>query len=186
MLFLLGAAAHASPGAAGQPEVAPEEYAVYSTLIGEQYLRDKIKLVVIAGTTAGVDSALVLPDNLLEHLAPLSRATYDDYLGKNNRPYKLGNSFSVRVKYVIVDFGDVEKLFERTNVDDGWKEFYRLYPDSRGYVAFSRVGFDREMDEALVSMSLMCNSLCGEGRMFLMKKRDGRWEVEKQYTMWIS
>jgi hypothetical protein len=184
--FFLGSTLSASPKAVRQSEVSSEEYAVYSTLITEEYVTDKVKLVVIANPTSGGNRSKDMADYFLQQLSPLSQATYDDYLERNSKPYTLSNSFTLKEKYVLVEYREVEKLFDNPDLDEAWKEFYRRFPASNGYIVLSRVGFNHEKDQALVYMAWMCKSLCGEGKLMLMSKRDGKWKVEKHYTVWVS
>jgi hypothetical protein len=185
-LLILGATLSASPKAVRQSEVSSEEYAVYSALITEEYVKDKIKLVVITNPTSGGNRSKDMADYFLQQLSPLSQTTYDDYLERNRESYKLSNSFPLKEKYVLVEYGKVEKFFDNPDFDEAWKNFYKRYPASNGYIALSRVGFNPEKNQALVYMAWMCNSRCGEGKLVLMSKRDGKWKVEKHYTIWVS
>jgi hypothetical protein len=185
-LLILGATLHASPKAVRQSEVSSEEYAVYSALITEEYVKDKVKLVVIANPTSSGNRSKDMADYFLGQLSPLSQATYDDYLERNGKPYNLSNSFSLREKYVLVEYPEIEKFFENPDFDEAWKNFYKRFPASNGYIVLSRVGFNPTKDQALVYMAWMCNSRCGEGKLMLMSKRDGKWKVEKHYTTWVS
>ena len=185
-LFVIVATSYASPKIPRQSNVASEEYAVYSALISEEYMNEKVKLVVIANPTSGGKIANDMADYLPQLLAPLSRTTLDDYLARNSKPYRLSKSFSLKAKYVFVEYQEIEKLFENPDLDEAWKDFYRRFPASNGYVILSRVGFNQAQDQALVSMSWMCNQRCGEGKLVLMSKRSGKWKVEKHHTMWMS
>jgi hypothetical protein len=185
-LFVLAATPSASPKVPRQSEVSSEEYAVYAALISEEYLKDKVKLVVIANPTSGGNMSKDMADVFLELLAPLSQATYDDYLARNSKPYRLSNLFPLKTKYVIVEYQDIERFFDNPDFDEAWKAFYKRYPASNGYIALSRVGFNPAKDQALVYMAWMCNSRCGEGKLVLMGKQDGNWKVEKQHLMWVS
>ena len=186
VLLILGATLHASPKAVRQSEVSSEEYAVYSALITEEYVRDKVKLVVITNPTSGGNKSKDMADFLLQQLSPLSQATYDDYLERNSKSYNLSNSFSLKEKYVLVEYREIEKFFDNPDFEEAWKNFYKRFPASNGYIVLSRAGFNPAKDQALVYMAWMCNSRCGEGKLMLMSKRDGKWKVEKHYTTWVS
>ena len=71
-------------------------------------------------------------------------------------------------------------------LDEDWKTFYRMFPHSNGYIRFSRAGFNRAGDEAFVSTAWMSGSLSGEGRYILLRKNDGRWNIETSITTWVS
>jgi hypothetical protein len=185
-VFGILATSSASPEVPRQSEVSAEEYAVYSALISEEYMKEKVKLVVVANPTIGESRPKEEVDYFLDLLPPLTRETLDDYLAINSKTYRLNNAFSLKAKYVIVEFREIERFFENPDFDEAWKDFYKRFPASNGYIALSRVGFNRAKDQALVSKSWMCNQRCGEGKLVLMVKRDGKWKVENQHLMWVS
>jgi hypothetical protein len=76
---------------------------------------------------------------------------------------------------------------------DGWptrnkntKSFERSFPGASGIISFSHVGFDASLDEAIVSTSFVCGALCGTGKVYILKKRWGRWRVVNQWIVWVS
>jgi hypothetical protein len=76
---------------------------------------------------------------------------------------------------------------------DGWttrnknaKSFERLFPGASGIISFSYVGFDAGLDQAIVSTSFVCGGLCGTGKVYVLKKRWGRWRVVNQWIVWVS
>ena len=183
-LLLFGGAARALPPFA-QSDIPAEEYAVYSAVIRELYFVGKIKLVVISNPTSRGSESKVA-DYVFEELAPLSHATYDDYLAKNSKQYRLSNSLSLKARYVLVEDRTIKKLFNHWDLDKGWETFYKQYPASKGFFSLSRVGFNPTKDQALVYIGRMCNSRCGEGRLVLMSKRNDTWTVEKEHGLWVS
>jgi hypothetical protein len=71
-------------------------------------------------------------------------------------------------------------------VEDGWEEFYRLYPRSQGYTWLSRVGFSRDGMQALVYIGTQSGSLSGLGRLVLLKWDGKSWQIQKDFRIWIS
>lgn len=69
---------------------------------------------------------------------------------------------------------------------DGTPPFEKLFPGAAGIIAFSRVGFDSSLDEAIVSTSFYCGGLCGAGRRYILKIRRGKWEVTNKRLIWVS
>jgi hypothetical protein len=69
---------------------------------------------------------------------------------------------------------------------DGWIPFQQAFPGATGIMAFSHVGFDSTMDEAMVSASFVCGWMCGSGGRTVLKKRHGKWEVVAGWITWIS
>ncbi len=70
--------------------------------------------------------------------------------------------------------------------NDGSQSFEQLYPGAAGIISFSRVGFDPNLSEAVVSTSFVCGMLCGSGQRYVLRKVRGRWQVVNGWTVWIS
>ena len=60
---------------------------------------------------------------------------------------------------------------------DGWDQFYRKYPDSGGITYFSRVGFNKGGDRAMVYAHAVYHRFGGSGRVYVFEKRDDRWVI---------
>lgn len=65
------------------------------------------------------------------------------------------------------------------------EQFFRRFPNSYGYLTFSRVAFNRDLTEGFFYTEHVCG-LCGEGKYVFMRKKDGRWVVEDTASTWIS
>lgn len=173
---------------ATQADSETEEYAVYSALLNEKMIGERTKLVVIKEETIAVD----LKDDpvgrdskyVIERLSPLSQATLDDYQTKNGESRSLTRNFDLKVNYVLLSKTENDVIFKEG--PGGWKAFYEKYPDSSGYVGFSRVGFNRKMNQALVYVVHGCGGLCGTGNYVLLVKENGLWKVHKELNMWVS
>lgn len=66
------------------------------------------------------------------------------------------------------------------------KSFKQLFPGAAGIISFSRVGFDSSLDEAIVSTQFVCGTLCGDGEIYVLHKRRGRWKVAMHWMVWES
>lgn len=62
----------------------------------------------------------------------------------------------------------------------------KRFPGASGIISFSRVGFDSRLDEAIVATSFVCGGLCGSGDRYVLRKRQGRWEVVNKWGVWVS
>lgn len=68
----------------------------------------------------------------------------------------------------------------------GQSEFARRFPGASGIIGLSRVGFDKELSEAIVSTSFVCGGLCGSGDRYFLKKVGGVWKVVSRRETWVS
>jgi hypothetical protein len=105
-----------------------------------------------------------------------------DYEAKNREPSPLTDSFRLKIKHVVVSHEEIEQALK----NGGWQGFYAKYPESGGYIAFSRVGFNAGMDQSLVYFEHWCGGLCGSGIYLLLTKETDGWKVTKELRSWIS
>ena len=176
-----------------------EEYVVYAAVIERLFAGNKVSfdtqspvnLLVIKDQTSvdrSGDRLLTknfsadVGDYVRQWASALSQETIEDYRIKNNESHQLKDNFSLKVKHVLVQREELEQFLK----EGRWEEFYKKYPDSRGFISFSRVGFNREMNEALVYFEHWCGGLCGSGIYLQLKKEDEGWRVFKVERAWIS
>jgi len=187
-LLLLGAS-----GAQGQSnqtsDLTREEYEVYSVVISRLQEWHQVKLLVIANPTrcprsdTSMDNIQFRPS---ERPSSLSRETFEDYLACAKEAKSLTRSFNLKTNYVLVDYGEIERLINLTNPAKAFDDFYLKYPESGGFITLSRVGFNRNHDQALVSTGWLCGALCGMGAYVLLTKKSGAWSVEKTAEGWVA
>ena len=144
----------------------------------------KIKLVVINQETLGrpLDPGLLKNEKLKERLAPLVQETVDDYIAKNREVHQLSRDLNIKLPYIFFRKED-EEIFKEP---DGWDIFAQKYPGAFGYIAFSAVGFNSEMDQALVYVSRYCGRLCGSGQLVVLTKHDGVWDPRVWLTLMVA
>ncbi|MFI1771848.1 hypothetical protein [Thalassobellus citreus] len=53
-----------------------------------------------------------------------------------------------------------------------------------GDISFSKIVFNKNKDSAILYFSFVCGGKCGEGSLVLIKIIDGKWKVEKKYSLW--
>jgi len=98
----------------------------------------------------------------------------NDSKGKPGLPFP----FDGRGSYVLLAGGEVSELFrDRRN---GWTEFARHYPKSNGIITLGPVEINREGNQAVVSGGYQCESRCGSGSTFTLRKTNGRWFIFSQ------
>jgi hypothetical protein len=166
---------------AQQADPKKEETAVYLAVLTEMF--SEIPLLVIRQETVK-DSFLEFGDwqNSKQSPAP-SQEAVEDY-NTRNKESRHFRSLDIKTKHVFLEQKEYDQIFK--NGVAGWKEFYEKYPDSGGYIGFSRVGFDAELSQALVYVVQGCGGKCGTGRYVLLKKDGGAWKVVTERLLWTS
>jgi hypothetical protein len=164
-----------------------EEYAVYSAIIQTRYIDTQKPALIVIHDQTTLD---YFPGELDEHLKSIRQGLPDltdevsaDFEAQNKQPQPLKPLFTISVKYVFISEQEFQTTFKR---QDGWDIFYAKYPNSQGHMHLSGVGFNPQMDMALVYVDNMRYSLAGEGHYVLLKKVNGQWTVQDQTMVWIS
>ena len=195
-VIMIGAVAQGSPRTARQSEIPAEEYAVYSAVIAEMFAGgkvtfdtgSKVKILVIKDHTVRDpfrgDVEIRDWKDLKEQFSSITQETIDDYAAKRKEAYQLQDAFDPKLKHTLFKKAEFEEMFK--DIMGGWEAFYKRFPDSGGFVGFSRVGFDPAMNQALVYVEHGCGSLCGTGHYVLLDKGEGGWKIAKRFMAWIS
>ena len=161
--------------------ISPEEYAVYSVLLG-----GSDSLIVIKDRT-GIRGDSVSPD-LAEYFEKTSSVALDkglmnEFANLNNTAsLKLENKFQESLKVRLISEKDQQDIFEE---DNGWEIFRQKYPNAC-LIGFSRVAFNAAKDTAFVYTDIMCDELAGRGQYLLLKKENAKWVIVAHVRAWIS
>jgi len=168
--------------------VTAEEYFVYDAVLGSGFARDGVQLLVIKDHT-GIDLATRQPvegelERVQEHLgSSIELETVNDFGVKNRRAHALERHLCLDIPYVLLS--EIE-LNEVLDTDEGWDLFYVTYPNSRGIITLSRVGFNGHVDQALVYVGNQAHYRAGIGYYLLLSKEAGVWVVGDRVLAWIS
>jgi hypothetical protein len=106
----------------------------------------------------------------------------EDFARKNRVVYSLSNRFKVDVPVVLLKkekWSELAALDPEPGGHRGWRRFRKEYPYSLGILRLSRVGFDRQRQQALVYVS---NYVYGGGASYyaLLTMKGGSWVIENK------
>lgn len=178
-----------------------EQYNVYTVLFNEIGANRQISLVIDSETwdrmsnlEPDIRGRYSLEDYINEftppHLAPLTqkvKQAIEDYKAKNEVPERLKPIFNIRAKYLLLGRTEYRRFFAGAeNLIKQWERYYKKYPNAPGYLSVSRVGFNREMTEALVYIELHCGSLCADGRFKMLGKEKEGWRIKQEIQFYAS
>jgi len=165
-----------------------EAYAVYATLINQMYVKDQVEQIVIKNQTSldsfNDDELEKIFQYVARKLPTLQPATLSDFQAKNKQPHSLNESFNLRTKTVLIDKEEENQLLYEGN--GSWLVFYERYPKSQGLLTLSRVGFNPEMNQALVYAGNQSGPKTGAGYYVLLTKEGDTWIVKGKYGAWVS
>ena len=108
--------------------------------------------------------------------------TIEDYIKKNLKPYRFDNSFDTCLNIHL------------TSPKSDSKEDYKLWRDrllqlhnNPTIIYFSRVGLNSNNTEAVFSVSYKnLKFLRGSGKLFYLRKQNGKWKIMTSIRSWIS
>ena len=111
--------------------------------------------------------------------------TIEDFIEKSCTKGPLSRTFHTDFPRVFIDPNSV--LFDIVAADrNGLKDFHQTFPKAAGIISLSHVGFDSGLRQAMVSSSFVCGGLCGTGRLYILRKTGGTWEVTSNSITWVS
>ena len=67
-----------------------------------------------------------------------------------------------------------------------WRDFYRVHPNSLGYVSFSIPVFTDDGQKALLFISQACGNLCGASWLVYLSMENGAWKIQNKACFLVS
>ena len=172
------------------PDRTAEEYAVYAAYIHGQYLDQGVQRIVIRHQTdtglSSTEHMAEMLENAKAGLPGLDDETFADYKANNQQPSSLEGRVELNVDTVLLTDAEFQEIFNSNNTTDSWEAFYHRFPDSQGVLTFSRVGFNQQMDQALLYAGNQFGWLGGAGYYVLIVKENGVWKESSSVNVWIS
>src|SRR5262245_9081020 len=166
--------------------VSSEEYEIYSSVIKDLYMEPKTKQIVIEERTFRYDFAVQDDEPWRDKWKDkkkgfaLDDSAGDDYEAKNGQKWLLNkDSFKLPVKVTLITDLDLKAIFHGTWGELQWIDYYRKFPDARGFVMLSRVGFNAAKNQALIYVGSRCGPGCGDLYFLLLQKENGAWVTKK-------
>lgn len=185
-----------------------EEAAVYRSFINTYYIPDSLQsirfenkpftTIVISDRTSGYD----VPFSYQEYIAKLmprpEETTIKNFLDRNDGyytqsqitedmlrvvgRYPLNPYIRFKLPHILISDGEFDQLTKGGK----WAEFYRRYPNSRGLVCLSRVGFNKQKTQALLYFVKQYDPEWAEGYLVLLAKKGEEWKRIAQVNVWMS
>ena len=192
-LFLLAlcfcsAACSARPALLPTPstgQIGQEEQAVYAFLLSTQYQHKEYVIMADTATSAtGVDNTVQTLDYVLQNMHNVAPATLESFRARNATAQILRADMQVGGAYTLLSQTARNQIFSQNQ--SGWDIFYYRYPQAPGLTTFSKVGFNANLDQALVYMGTQSNWTVGTGYYLFLKKVNGTWSIDQQVMIWVS
>jgi hypothetical protein len=152
---------------------------ITSGLTGDSHdLGSRSGLVVIRGLTSATGRILDILPRARRDLRTNSQWPILNFLVVNLRSVQLRPDLTIPAVYVLANEDEIRGYWDNPLLV---QRFARSY----SYLTFSRIGFNRQLTEAVFYTEHACG-LCGEGKYVYMRKLNGKWFVQSESGTWIS
>lgn len=171
--------------AQGAPELHAEEYEIFSEVIRKTVVLSESRNVVVSDTTSR-DAFFVfdVSKEVQRKLNKLQKSTLESFRKANKAEGKLRQEFADDLVVHLIPWSDSVNSLGRLSGDkDAATKYAAEYR-----LTFSRVGFNKEMTQALVHVDYRHNEMrkYAFGSYFLFSRQnDGAWEVVNIVRSWV-
>lgn len=150
------------------------EYEIYSLILNEEFSDSNI---VINQQTRIITDVSILDNGRFE----LDDSLIQSYLESSSNEFFLDDKFNYKGGEInMISSAENEYFFdsEGENWEEKANEFDEYFPNSRGVIQFSRIGFNNDFTEALVQFSRM-DYLSGDFIIYYLNKNGENWELNE-------
>jgi hypothetical protein len=163
------------------------DYRLYSVVLKELFPNAEKLVVNQEVWSGGPYNYSSYVRSLKEQYPELDTMVFWDPIFAKDSVYYFENKFSVTSKKVyLISYEEIQNIFSNAEINGGWEEFYRRYPNSSGTISFTRIGYNADKTQAMVSMGNMYASLGGEGHLIFLKLENHQWKILYAIPTWIS
>jgi len=171
----------------------PDEYAVWNVLLTQKYSVGTVKELVIRDRTARQN----LDVARLPNFEGAASDAASNLKAKNQVQYNIANKLSTNLPHTFLSQEAENKLFHYPSdnridaeafkkIQDGWSQFRQDHPGARGLITLSRVGFNSDKSVAVVYIGIQASMMKSNGTCFLLTKKNGSWEIEREDVIWYA
>jgi hypothetical protein len=160
-----------------------DEQEVLTACLAQLHLgeRQVVRSLTRSGLQVPADERML--SYLRENLEGLDEETLNDFLAKNREHHPIEPDLNPGGRLVCVGEEKFEQIFRDK---DGWARFRSEFPESDGTLRFSRVGFDRDVTQAMLYAGQQFDWNVGSGGFWLFSKLDGEWKGAGRAGSWLS
>jgi len=161
-----------------------EEIAVYSALLAYEFKGDISQFLIVDQTQ--LPSTGLVDEQLgdFQEKNPLDQVLLTNFLEVNQQPSALNPDMDLGLEYQLMTQEEIDELAPLDEAS-GWKLFDEKYPNAVGFIYLSRVGFNADLNQALVYYERYYYDQPINGGYLFLTRQDGKWVVEYGYE-WMT
>ena len=176
-----------SPLAAPTQVINDDEYRIYEVLYDRWFGKDKLKMLVIDPDLKTCSKVTFYADPQYSKVPETKTDEIESNCKTIPQATLTKEKFRVDQKIVFVTREEQEKYFpDGIDCEVGWKNYFKKYPSSNGYMSVSRAGFDSDRHFAAVYFSYIRACLDGEGQRVFLENEGGRWKIIYNVMTWAN
>ncbi len=157
-----------------------EQAAVYSALLNDELSKPFGYLlgdpILIVDRTYNHQFYDRVGDDQLSRDAPsLDTDTLQDFHAVNTDSHKIDSPLSANKEYVYLRLAAESDRAQLEN-----------YPEAISITTFSSIGFNQNLDQALVYMAFYCGQECGTANIYFLTRKGDIWKIKNVINVWAS
>ena len=163
----------------------PDELAVMALVVDSVLAQPDAPFLVMADSTSASHLGAEQLNHFVPTLDPAARAELIADFGAKNAA-SIPTPAAIPATSVI-RISNVSRIFAGEG-DFGakWDAFFTRFAPVRSYNTLSRAGFDAARRTAVIATGTVCGGRCGQGRLIVLRKTDGRWRIAQRVDTWVS
>jgi hypothetical protein len=166
------------------------DYQIYSVFVNyfiEKLSEKKVDTIVIGKETGIHDDLMEIEQNenlryILNCFAALQEITFKDFLRNNASSTTLTNNFCSKYNIILVGPEEIDELI----IDANWEKFYKKYSNAYGMIGFSKVGYSKDKEQAIIYYAHRCGGKYGSGNLAFFELERGVWQLKFIFPLWFS
>jgi len=103
----------------------------------------------------------------------------DDYIRRNSEACDLGPQFMRSASSMSLVFDEQLAPLRTGTVDDFWRAFFVVFPNSGGLITVTRPGVDQSTGRAFLYIGRDCGAGCATGGYAWLRRRNSGWRLER-------
>ncbi|HEX8266214.1 MAG TPA: hypothetical protein VF596_12460 [Pyrinomonadaceae bacterium] len=179
-----------------------DESIIYKTVLDKLFITRKAKQLIVYKFTSGksVGSKFVEePEKKIllspgRQNAPVEPETIENYDSLNRESIELTNTLGIAEKVHLVPDEELQPFLDalkaypmRPDVaDKSYRDALLKKYGTTTIIRFSRIGFNKSRNQALIHVEYFCGSLCAGGDYLVLSKKNKQWTIVKGLDTWVS
>ena len=163
-----------------------KEYQIFTAVIDSLYNSSEIILIGIEDSTFTEIESQNMRANHWTNLDEFNiEEIVESFVSRNSFKYQLNSNFFNNSQIKLIKRSEKVEIVRSQNKQLNDTQLESIYRHI-GILSFSRVGFNKENNQALLYCEYDCGGLCGWGEYLFLKLVENSWKIVKRYEVWVA